>query len=335
MAGTTRFLRTNRIESAATVILNGPPLVFAAIGQWANGSAAVTRASGSWILDGVRPWSLLGGALAARFPAGTRVQAVGPGVLTMTNTATAAGAGTDALTLTPDFTLEEDPNFPMSNITVPRRYIPWHSSNAATGTFTVDLDLALGASYQAFGIMAANALDPSLGTFSGASLYTAATYGGAYTLRATANPTTGYRDRFAIMGSVITDRFARVEVNTSVPFSIGGIWLSTVATDLGFAWWPETRLRHEENELRAENAAREQVTFALGFPRRVWSIELGGITDATLAQLLTVFRNQQRKAILIDPDDEGWEVQIVDGAVEWAEKFIGLNRSQLVLESLR
>lgn len=332
----TRFLKLNRLENAGVAILNGSPVVFGVIGQWSNGSANVSRAAGNWIADGVKPWSLLSGNLATRFPGGTRVSLVGTTTLTMTNPASAGGSGTDSGTLTPTFTLDEDPLFPTSNLLFPKRFVPYHSSPAPASPVTLEFDFGTTVAMQYLAILCAKSLYPSAGNgISSATFHTATTYG-TYTNQGTATLATPYRDRGIVLGGSVSPRFLKVVLqNDGIPFSLGGVWAGPLGLDLGFMWWPSTSVREEENVARASNGALDQYRFHRGGIRRVWRIALNGIPGSQLDAIRETFSKATRAPLLVDHNDLFWEVALAEDAHDWLYRFNDYFEQGLALESLR
>lgn len=332
----TRFLKLNRLESAATVILNGPAIAFGVIGQWSNGSPNVTRAAGNWISDGIKPWSLLSGNLAARFPGGTRAAVVGTTTIQMTNAATAGGSGTDSGTLTPTFALDQDPDFPATNLLFPKRFVPFHTSASPPTPLTLEFDMGATASMQYLALLCGKSLYPAAGTgITAATFHTATTYG-SYTNQGTATLSAPYRDRGIVLGGSVSPRFVKVDLQSDgTPFSVGGIWAGPLGLDLGLMWWPGTSVREEENVARGSNGALDQYRFHRGGIRRVWRIALNGIPGSQLDAIRETFSKATRAPLLVDHNDLFWEVALAEDAHDWLYRFNDYFEQALALESLR
>ena len=336
MAGNTRFGVTNWIEDSNTTLLNGPAVVVGVIAQWTNGSANVTRAAGSWFTDGVKPWSLVGGNLATRFPASTRVQSVGATTLVMTAAATAAGSGTDSASFTPTYPLEEDVNFPTSNLQYPRRNVRWATGPTPTFPLSIEYDLGSNRLIAVFAGLASETLDALTSTlgFSSVALYTGTVYG-SYTLQGSKNFALPYRDKGGPLASSVSHRFVRFQLGGVGPATAATVWAGPIGQDLGVALWPGSAFRHEDNVARGFTGGMLQAFFNRGPARRVMRFGLDGINETQRAQIFTVFGAPLRKPLLIDPDDECWEVALVDDSLEWIHRFNDYRSQILALETLR
>lgn len=337
MAGTTRFSSVNATEASGVTVLNGPAVAVGVIGQWSFGSSLINRGAGSWITDGIKPWSLLSGNLAAKFPAGTRVQTVATLSLAMTNAATTAGAGTDSGTFTPTFARYEDTSFPMENLLYPKRYVPWHTGAGVPNPVTVELDLGAAPDVDLFAMLAheKTTAAQALGAYS-STVYSAVTYGaygaGVFNDHSLNAP---YRDAGVVLAARRNHRFWKVEISNDGPFMLGSIWLGPIGLDMDVSHWPASSFRHELNVARASTGAREQAMFRLGTARRVMRLLFDSIVDTKRDALFALFSNPARWPLLIDPADKMNEVALDGDALEWSSKFTNLQSQPLFLESLR
>lgn len=337
MAGTTRFSAVNVTEAAGVTVLNGPNVIVGVIGQWVNGTAFISRASGSWITDGIKPWSLLGGNLATKFPAGTRVQSVSTLSLLMTNLASAVGAGTDSGSFTPTFARYEDADFPMENLLYPKRYVPWHSGLGVPNPVTVEIDLGTNPSVDLFAMLAHEKMTAAqaLGAYS-SSVYSAASYG-AYGAAVFNDHSLNapYKDAGVVLAARRNHQFWKVEINNDGPFMLGSTWLGAIALDMEVSHWPDSSFRHELNVSRGETGAREQAMFRLGVPRKVMRLLYNSIPDSKRDAMFALFSDPTRWPLLIDPADKMNEVALDGDAIEWSSKFTNLQSNPLFLETLR
>lgn len=338
MAGTTtRFSTSNLLEQAATSLLNGPPVSVGVICQWVFSSSIVNRAAGSFIADGIRPWSLLSGNLAAKFPAGTRVQSMVATSLSMTNTATTIGSGTESATFTPTYPLNEDPNYPTTNLLYGKRYVPWHTATPTPDPTVLEFDLGSALPADFFALLCKDRLDTSqpLGTYSSTARSGTAygTYPNSYfNDHSLAAP---YRDAGKVFPARDTSQFWKFELNKDSNITLGGIWLGKFDVDLLLAYWPDSTFRHESNVSRMETGARLPMRFNRGAPRKLFQLEMGGISDAMLTQILGVLREPTRQPVLIDKDDKVFEIALDQDSVEWVDRFNNYHRQTLMLEALR
>ena len=324
---TTRFAYTNRLESSSSVLLNGPAVVTGVINQWTNGSALVTRASGSYITDGIKPWSLVSGNLAAKFPASTRVASVDSATqLTLTANATAGGSGTDSATFTPDRALEQDANYPMTNAQNGQRYIPWKSSGSPPGTVIVEYDLGSVLNCE---IAAAFNLNMGLG-ISAIEIQYASVYG-TWTSAVTFNP--AQRVNAGSGFTNVARRFWRFILTVTGPFTVGKLWLGLMQQDMGVQFSPGTVRGHRKNRSTSQSGAGLRQSFYHSRNLHQWSLAYDQIPTADRTKLDTVFL-QQKSIVLIDQDDAFHEAESTEEAWGASEIFTAVYSSRLVLEEL-
>lgn len=346
MAGSIRLLRTNFIEATATTLLNGPAIVLGVICQWTNGSNQVTRATGSFIADGVKRHSLVSGNLATKFPANMRVTALAADGLsiTLTSAATAAVGGTDSGTFTPERALEEAPGYPMENIRNGKRYNGWKTSAAPPGQVIFEFDLGSAKSVAAFLMLAHE--DGTIGSIpTGASVVWidyATTYAGASPIVSWVNigffPIIGARDKFLDIGP-INARWWRIRLDPSldaafatIPFGLGGLWLGAFDADMltfGNAGSDRKRIKTRS---RTEAGGKQPYYLRTGFDVYEFSPQFSPLNDADYIKLETSFTD--RPVILLDHRDLPFECEWVDDEITWSPMFTGISASAPRLRSL-
>lgn len=326
----TRFAYTNRLESAA--LLNGAAVVTGAINQWSNGSANVTRASGSYITDGVKAWSTVGGTLATKFPATTRVQSVSALTLVLTAAATAGGSGTDSGSFTPTFALEENASFPTSKAQDGQRYIPWLTGAAPASPLTVEYDLG---SSLACSLAAALAIPPivsaSTTRITSVEVEYTDTYGSGWTSAGSFSPNS-LTDKGMVFASQ-TKRFWRFKFTNSGQFVVGELWLGVPDQDMGAQYSPGTIRGHRKNRTLAESSAGIRQHFYHSRNLHQWTLDYNVITETMRAKLDTLFQ-QQRSFLFIDENDNVYQVESTEDAWGAEAVFTSVDNSRLVIEEL-
>jgi hypothetical protein len=306
MATSLRFVTTNLIEQSYCSLMNGPAVVLAGINSCDGVDAEITRASGSYVTDGVRPGALLSGAMAANFPASTYVLAVTALVLTMSANSTGA-AGPIAATFTPYVTRNEVSPFVMENAMLRDRRLLWQ----ATGSTTVDFDLAANRDFRApvlaghRGISGAGITSCPVKYAASATGYPPAS-GGAWTTAATlANPV---RDKGAVFAQA-TGRWVRFEITAATAFTLGKFVLGALDYDLGVISSRGLRRTLIDPNTEARDGGLNPVITYHGDPRYLYTIPYRSIVDSMLDKLeaLTLLR---KSFVMFDWADRALEARV-------------------------
>lgn len=338
------FLYKNWIEQSGTLLLNGPAVTCTNL-DCTQTLYTITRASGSFIDDGVKVKALLSGTIAARFPAGTRVSTVAAMTLTMDGVAASNGPGTESGTFTPDCELIQDTTAPMANVLVPDRYVFW-DRGAGTATASVLLDLGVARQVKMIGVLGNVTSSASTGGITSVNVYRSSSFLGAaptWISTATLTPTSIFdRDFGTALGSAVTARYWKIAVNYSARASIGGIWLGLDDFDLGFEDAPGASMRVVANSTRASNpyTGAQQAT-RLGGEAAYWTLNWSAVGSSTRDSFLNyVVRNHgingatYRTPIFIDASDLWNEVRFAGDAFNWSRTFINVDAMTIDLEGL-
>lgn len=334
---TFRFGYTNNVESLFTKIMNGPARVYGSGLSCSSGVAAITRASGSFVTDGVQVGALVSGTIASSFLAGTRITAVS--ALSLSTTANASTTQTNvAGTFTPSFPLVEASGFPMSNLLVGNRYNVWDCGASPSSPITIDFDLGGTRTVR----ICALAGHSSAAAGAGVSDYEfqSATSYPTFTSRLVVTPTdTLFRDSGGVI-STVNARYWRLIIGNVGRFSLGGVWLSSLDLDLGTALTPGSQVSRSTPVARMVGPSGIPYTFRNGTGKREWTIRIGAMLSTTRRSIEAMYTNTgvsgsvYRTPMMIDEEDNAYEVDFAESQLGWARQHVNLDAVDLALESL-
>lgn len=339
--GNIRLAYTNHLEQVyggGGGLLNGSAVVVAA-NSCVSGSPSITRASGSYLTDGVKRWSLLSGAIAARFPANTRVTNVASGTLTMSANATSSTGATESGTFTPTFLKLEDAAYPVVNLINGQRYVPW---DTGPGSFPVahSLEFDFGATrsinlFALLGMTWSAALGISVATISSGSVY------GTYTLRGTITaPNPGIDRDLAVIFSSVVARYWKIDLAIDARTVLGAIFAADMDQDLGTGPGVGTTRSRRWPVARQETPAGSPIYTRMGdYEARTWNLNYEALLPATRAQFEAAYSNRglngaHRPIVLIDEADQVFEVEFVNSRHDWTNRFTNVDQTTIALESL-
>ena len=249
--------------------------------------------------------------------------------------------------------IEEDPQYPMTNLYYPDRYRVWSTrvGNSPGGNIEVHIDLAGGSS--APGAGGADVTVSSLGLLglrphaSGAI----ATVGFGYRTRAQGYSASGYagfvsspiaanppRDSIGIDATPVSARYILFSINgtDTSGFSLGSFWVG-VLQDVGIFWsadggatWGE-----DHNVLLSPTAGGHQTAVNRGDPFARYTLSFFKITNATRAILETHFGAAQRgqPILILDENNVPRQFLVMDGP-QFSQAFDGLYSATLNLVRL-
>jgi len=342
------FLTTNQIEQAETTFMNGATAVTVTNLDCATGSPLITRASGSFITDGVRLKAVLSGTIAARFAANTRVNSITEMSLGMSANAGSDGPGTESGTFTPIAGLQQDTTAPMSNVQIPDRYVFWDSGAGSYSTAYLCYDIGYSKACSSAGVLRHVPADYVVGGISSVGVYSAATITGAtpaWTMRWTLTPTDAWDRDFGVSRQTpASGRYWMFAVSFSGRCSVGGLWLGASANDVDLAreGGPGSTVEITANTATVINpyTGAPQVT-RFGGERIRRTLDWGALTTAQRTQLRdSVFRNRGvdtvrfRAPVLIDEDGDWNEVRFSEDRFAWSRVFTGVDSMLLDVEGL-
>jgi len=330
-----RFAYLNHLEDPVTYFANGPQITYSG-GQLSasNGVASITRASGSFITDGVKKWALVGGTIASSFPANTRVSAVAALTLTTTANATGTASGVNG-TLTPDLALNEDPAYPETNLTNKQRYIPWKTFSIPGGA---SYDLGSAKSCNCVAALAHQIMDPTVGGLYNVDIYSADTWG-TWTFRGNIDML-NKRDGGDVF-TTVSARYWKFPMASSGVFSLGGLFLGRtdlagVGEDLGIQFGPGTAHATQQPSSTLLTPSGIPYEFMSPFDRRTWSMRWDALTPSNRQKIETVLKASRntRTPVMFDESDVPWEIRFVDRRVAWTSVFNTVESMSLDIESL-
>jgi hypothetical protein len=323
-----RFHYTNLLEAANVFLLNGPAVVIGAVNNNVNGSNQVTRGSGSYITDGVRRWSLLGGTLATKFPAGTRVTNIVDALtITVSNTSNQANA-TSSGTFTPTNAADELSSNPMSFMLTPDRRVPWITSLTPPSLYYVEFDL--GSPKSVLNVSAHNMIVQSntVVTISSGSVY------GTWTNINTFSINTTKPDGGIIFTSAVSARFWRIEfLGPTLQYSVGRINFGVVQQDMGKMFSPGTVRSSIKNRVRVRSEMKIDKSFYYGRNLRAWQFNYSRIQAVDRTKLEAVF-DQKKPVILIDENSAFYEVDAPEDRTDFIQSFIDSFNNIFTVEEL-
>lgn len=336
-----RLAYTNHLEAIYTAgagLLNGSPIIVAA-NSCTSGSPSITRASGSYLTDGVKRWSLLSGTIAARFPASTRVTNVTAGTLTMSNNATSSTGAAESGTFTPTFLKLEDLNYPVTNLLNGQRYVPW-DTGAGVFPLTHSLEFDFGATrsvglFALLGMTWANSVGISVATISSGSSY------GSYTLRATITaPNPGVdRDLAAIFGPIVA-RYWKIDLAIDARTVLGGLFAGSIDQDLGTGPGVGSSRSRRRPTARQETPGGVPIYSRMGdYDARTWNFTNDATPSSVRQQIEAAFANRilngvHRPVLLLDENDQVFEVEFLEATMQWVSRFTNVDSLTMALESL-
>lgn len=208
--------------------------------------------------------------------------------------------------------LDQDADFPMSNVTLPDRFTLWKSTGTLDPT---DIDLDMGAAKQVRFVALLGfrfALPPAF--FGFIDIYSSTTYAPAvWTNRGSIAISTGSRDFYLDIGSTINARYWRVEFHgastSPAPWTLGRIWMAGNPTDLGILYSPGASRSPRRVRTTLETDGGVPVTFDKGDKRRRFVYGYQRVPDAIRSTLESLM-DKTGSFFYLDHNDTPYEVRV-------------------------
>jgi hypothetical protein len=233
--------------------------------------------------------------------------------------------------------LDQSTGYPTSNLKTSDRYTLWKTGDPPSGSpVQVDFDLGSNKTVTSVGVLGYRG--PFGTAVTSVAIYSAASASGyppgAWTLQATINVNALFdtRDFGAIIASV-SHRYWRFEfTHGGTAWSIGKLWVGN-ATDLGAIHSPGGLYAPFRNRLETPLPNGAVVLSDLGDPGADWTLPWQTITSSLRTTLLSL-QQQTGSFLMIDPDDNFFEVYLVGGRAETLRQFTTTFDANLALRRL-
>jgi hypothetical protein len=328
-----RIVATNLVEGASARLLNGSVVIVTNCECVATVNQ-ITRASGDFDADKVKIGALLSGTIAARFPGSTRVTAVTPAALTMSNNANTSTTPPESGTFTPNLARDEVVPYVMENALTNDRRVVWKQNSG--GAMFVDIDLGGNLPISYAGTHGHKGTPSGIFNFIFYTATNAQGYppsGGGFTSRIS-RPVQGAPD-FGGTFTQVSARYVRFELDAVIdPFYLGKFVVGK-ADDLGIlgSSIDET---YAVPQMVERSVGDDPAITVLGTARPRWRYVFKSI-DATKLGLLRPLGGLGKSFVILDKDDAAHDVIAPDGfdnTLTWISGGVGLYDASIRLEKL-